>query len=104
MDAYFRISDLRVSFRSFEGTKTVLDIDHIAIEKGKTFGLVGESGAGKTVLALAIQKLLPCPPGIVERGKIILDGRNLLERTEAEMRRIRGRKLASNIQEQISTL
>ncbi len=104
MDAYFRISDLRVSFRSFEGTKTVLDIDHIAIEKGKTFGLVGESGAGKTVLALAIQKLLPCPPGIVERGKIILDGRNLLERTEAEMRRIRGRKIAMIFQDPMSTL
>ena len=51
--SYFEINNLRIDHHSFEGTKTVLDIEHLAIEKGETYGLVGESGQGKTVLALA---------------------------------------------------
>ena len=61
--AYFEIHDLRITHRSFAGTKTVLEIGRLAIERGETYGLVGESGQGKTVLALAIQQLLRCPPG-----------------------------------------
>ena len=57
--AYFEINGLVVKHKSYEGIKTVLDIDHLEIQKGETFGLVGESGQGKTVLALAIQQLLP---------------------------------------------
>lgn len=51
--AYFEIKNLRVTHRSFAGVRTVLDIEHLSIEKGETYGLVGESGQGKTVLALA---------------------------------------------------
>ena len=61
--AYFEIRDLHVTHKSYEGLKDVLNIKHLAIERGETYGLVGESGQGKTVLALTIQKLLPCPPG-----------------------------------------
>ena len=61
--AYFEIRNLHITHKSYEGVKDVLNIEHLAIERGETYGLVGESGQGKTVLALAVQKLLPCPPG-----------------------------------------
>lgn len=80
--AYFEINNLLVKHKSFEGVKTVLDIGKLAIEKGETYGLVGESGQGKTVLALTILKLLQCPPGIIERGEILFDGENLLKKSE----------------------
>ena len=76
--AYFEINGLVVKHKSYEGVKTVLDIDHLEIRKGETYGLVGESGQGKTVLALAIQQLLATPPGIIEKGEILLDGEDLL--------------------------
>ena len=77
--SYFEINNLRIDHHSFEGTRTVLEIDHLAIEKGETYGLVGESGQGKTVLALAIQQLLRCPPGSIESGEFLLDGVDLLK-------------------------
>ena len=67
--SYFEINNLRIDHHSFEGTKTVLDIEHLAIEKGETYGLVGESGQGKTVLALAVQKLLRCPRAALSPAK-----------------------------------
>ena len=83
--AYFEINNLVITHRSFEGTKTVLDIDHLSIEKGQTYGLVGESGQGKTVLALAIQQLLRCPPGKIQSGEILLDGEDLLKMKPKQM-------------------
>ncbi|MCD8083144.1 MAG: ABC transporter ATP-binding protein [Clostridiales bacterium] len=103
--AYFEIKDLLVKHKEFQGIRTVLDIDHIAIEKGETYGIVGESGQGKTVLALTIQQLLQCPPGVVERGEILLDGEDLLKKTQKEMQRsIRGRKIAMIFQDPMSCL
>ena len=103
--SYFEINNLRIDHHSFEGAKTVLDIEHMAIEKGETYGLVGESGQGKTVLALAVQKLLRCPPGSIESGEILLDGQNLLELKEKQMQReIRGKKIAMIFQDPMSCL
>ena len=104
MANYLEIENLRVSFKTFEGTKNVLDLEYIGIDKGETFGLVGESGAGKSVLALTLLKLLPMPPGIIENGKIIFDGQDLLDKSEGEMRRLRGRKMAMIFQDPMSTL
>lgn len=64
-----------VKHKSFEGVKTVLDIDHIEIAKGETYGIVGESGQGKTVLALTILKLLACPLGLWRRARCCWKGR-----------------------------
>ena len=75
------------------------------IEKGETYGLVGESGQGKTVLALTIQQLLQCPPGIVERGEILLDGEDLLKKSQKQMQReVRGKKVAMIFQDPMSCL
>jgi len=103
--AYFEINHLVVKHREFGRIKTVLDIDHIEIAKGETYGIVGESGQGKTVLALTIQQLLQCPPGIIESGEILLDGENLLKKSLRQMEReIRGRKVAMIFQDPMSCL
>lgn len=103
--SYFEINNLHISHHSFEGKRTVLDIEHLAIEKGETYGLVGESGQGKTVLALAIQQLLRCPPGSIESGEILLDGTDLLKLKQRQMQReIRGSKIAMIFQDPMSCL
>ena len=103
--AYFEIHDLRITHRSFAGTKTVLEIGRLAIERGETYGLVGESGQGKTVLALAIQQLLRCPPGRIESGSILLDGTDLLKLSPNQMRKtVRGSRIAMIFQDPMASL
>lgn len=103
--AYFQIKNLRVNHNNFEGKKNVLNIESIEIEKGKTYGIVGESGAGKTVLALSILGLLQCPPGEIESGEILLNNENLLKKSNKEMERnIRGKKIAMIFQDPMSSL
>ena len=103
--AYFEINNLHITHKSYEGVKDVLNIEHLAIERGETYGLVGESGQGKTVLALAVQKLLACPPGRIESGEVVLEGMNLLKLSPRQMQqRIRGSKIAMIFQDPMSCL
>lgn len=103
--AYFEIKDLRITHKSYEGIKEVLNIEHLAIERGETYGLVGKSGQGKTVLALAIQKLLACPPGRIESGEILLEGRDLLKLSPRQLQRtVRGSRIAMIFQDPMSCL
>lgn len=104
MERYFQIEDLKVNFKTFEGEKKVLDIGRLAFDKGETYGLVGESGVGKTVLALTILRLLPTPPGIIPSGKILFNGEDLLKKSEAEMQKIRGKRISMIFQDPMSTL
>ena len=102
---YFEIKNLRVTHKSYEGVKDVLNIRHLAIERGETYGLVGESGQGKTVLALTIQKLLACPPGKVESGEVLLEGEDLLKLSPRQLQRhVRGSKIAMIFQDPMSCL
>ena len=102
---YFEIKHLHITHKSYEGVKDVLNIEHLAIERGETYGLVGESGQGKTVLALAVQKLLACPPGRIESGEVLLEGENLLKLSPRQMQqRIRGSKIAMIFQDPMSCL
>ena len=103
--AYFEINNLHITHKSYEGVKDVLNIEHLAIERGEIYGLVGESGQGKTVLALAVQKLLACPPGRIESGEVLLEGKNLLKLSPRQMQqRIRGSKIAMIFQDPMSCL
>lgn len=102
---YLHIKNLKVNFKNYEGTKTILDIDEIKIKKGEAFGIIGESGTGKTVLALSILKLLEMPPGIIESGEILLDGDDLLKKSTKQMEKeIRGKKISMIFQDPMSTL
>ena len=103
--AYFEINSLLVKHKSYEGIKTVLDIDHLEIQKGETYGIVGESGQGKTVLALTILQLLQTPPGFIEKGEIMLDGEDLLKKSTKQMQRlVRGSKVAMIFQDPMTSL
>lgn len=99
------IRDLKVDRHSDGEVRRVLDVDELVIERGETYGIVGESGAGKTVLALSILGLLPSPPGKIASGRVMFDGVDLLRAGHSFMaRRIRGRRIAMIFQDPMSTL
>ncbi|TFB07822.1 ABC transporter ATP-binding protein [Candidatus Atribacteria bacterium MT.SAG.1] len=104
MGNYFEIKDLKVSFKTSEGVKNVLNINKLNLYKGETLGIVGESGAGKSVLAMTILRILPSPPAFIESGEIIFKGQNLLSLEEKEMQRIRGREISMIFQDSMSAL
>ena len=88
------VRDLSVVFPSF-GRQAHLALDGVDLDilRGEIVGLVGESGSGKTTLARAIMGMVP-PPGIVERGEVIFDGRNMTALPDRELRGIRGRRIS----------
>lgn len=105
MTEYFEIKNLSVGFRTFEGIRPVLNIENLKIGRGETYGLVGESGAGKTVLALTILGLLPKPAGIIHGGEIWFDGQDLLKKTDQELyEHYRGKRITMIFQDPMSTL
>ena len=98
------LDDLTVNFRLRAGDLTAVNGVSFAIERGQTFGLVGESGSGKSVTAKAIMRLIPDPPGEIPRGRIVFEGENILDKNDAEMRAMRGRRMAMVFQEPMSAL
>jgi len=98
------VKDLHVHFHTFEGTAKVLEGISFSLGKGDTLGLVGESGCGKSVTAHAIIGLLPRPPAEVVRGEIWFEGENLLRKTDAEMRALRGARISMVFQDPMSYL
>lgn len=104
MEDYIEIKDLKISFKSYDGQKRVVDIDELKIAKGEAYGLVGESGSGKSVLALSLLKLLTEPPAVIESGSIRIGNLNILPKSEREMESIRGKKIAMIFQDPMSTL
>ena len=98
------IKDLEVRFETVDGVvKAVNGID-LAIEKGKTLGLVGETGAGKTTTALSILRLVPDPPGKITGGSITLEGKDLFSYSEKEMEGIRGSQVSMIFQDPMTSL
>ena len=98
------IKDLVTQFRTEQGT--VRAVDHVSFEipEGKTLGVVGESGCGKSVTALSVMRLIPHPPGEIANGTIHYAGKNLLELSEAQMREIRGNSISMIFQEPMTSL
>ena len=103
-ETVLELDDLTVRFRLRRGDLTAVDGVSFSIARGETFGLVGESGSGKSVTARAIMRLIPDPPGEIQRGRILFEGNNVLERSDAEMRALRGRHIAMVFQEPMSAL
>ena len=86
-DALLSVEGLSVEFDLKDGTVSrVIDGLSFRLEAGQTLGIVGESGCGKSMTALAIMRLVPMPPGRIAEGAIRLSGEPLLEATEARMR------------------
>ena len=98
------IKNLSVEYRTSDGiTKAINGVD-LQIEKGKTLGLVGETGAGKTTTALSILNLIPNPPGVITDGTIILEGNNVFDYTEKELEGIRGKQVSMIFQDPMTSL
>ena len=98
------VRDLVVHYETREGVVEAVNGVSLSIRRGETLGLVGETGAGKTTIALAMIGLLPVPPSHVIRGEVLLEGKNLLTKSEKEMRKIRGRKISMIFQDPMSAL
>jgi oligopeptide/dipeptide ABC transporter ATP-binding protein len=98
------IKDLRTYFFTYEGVAKAVDGVSYQLAKGEPLGVVGESGCGKSVTALSILRLIPVPPGRVVGGEILFKGRNLLELSEDQMRKIRGNRISMIFQEPMTSL
>src|SRR5205807_8395696 len=82
--ALLEVRGLETQFATDEGVVRAVDRVSFSIEAGKTLGMVGESGCGKSVTALSILRLVPSPPGRIVGGEILYQGRNLLALSESE--------------------
>ena len=98
------VRDLSVEYHT--DMETVYAVNHVSfsLEKGKTLGLVGETGAGKTTTALALLRLLPERTGRVPNGEIIFEGRDLMGIKEGEMQLVRGGKISMIFQDPMTAL
>ena len=97
------VEGLRTSLLSAAGIVRAVDGVSFDVEAGETFALLGESGCGKSMTALSLMRLLPDAGSIVD-GRVLLDGRDLMALSEAEMRDVRGREMAMIFQEPATSL
>jgi oligopeptide/dipeptide ABC transporter ATP-binding protein len=104
MPALLEVRGLETQFATDGGTVRAVDGISFAIEAGRTVGMVGESGCGKTVTALSILRLIPSPPGRIVGGQVLYQGKDLLALSASEMRRIRGNEIAMIFQEPMTSL
>ena len=98
------VRNLVTRFRTGRGTITAVDHVSFDVAAGETLAIVGESGSGKSVTALSILRLIPDPPGQIESGEILFDGKDLLKLSDQEIREVRGNRIAMIFQEPMSSL
>ncbi len=103
-ETILKINGLKVYFDTDDGLVRSVDGVDLEIKKGTALGLVGESGCGKSVTCLSIQRLIESPPGRIAGGEIFYNGKNLLELTESEMEGIRGNDISMIFQEPMTSL
>ncbi len=97
------IEGLRTTFRTANGEIAAVDGVSLGVAKGRTLGIVGESGCGKSMLSLSVMRLVP-QPGIIAAGRVMFDGQDLLKLEPAAMRAVRGRRIAMIFQEPMTSL
>jgi oligopeptide/dipeptide ABC transporter ATP-binding protein len=97
------VKDLRTYFFTDDGVVKAVDGVSFSVQKGRTLGLVGESGCGKSVTAMSITRLIS-PPGRIAGGEVLLNGRNLTTLSEQEMRAVRGAQISMIFQEPMTAL
>ena len=103
-DVMLDIRNLTIHYEVEGGTVHAVEGLNLKLGRGESLGFVGETGAGKTTTALGIMRLIPNPPGKIKSGEIIFNGENLLTKSEAEMRKIRGKKIAMIFQDPMTSL
>src|SRR6266536_17527 len=99
------LDNLSTHYVSAQGTRVVRAVDQVSISlrAGETLGIVGESGSGKSTLALSILRLLP-PAAREVGGRLLFEGEDLLRKSDAEMRRVRGKRIAMILQDPMTSL
>jgi peptide/nickel transport system ATP-binding protein len=98
------VQDLHVEFKTHRGSALVLNGVNFDVKPGETLCVVGESGCGKSMTALALLRLIPSPPGRISGGRIFMQGENLLEASESRMREVRGNRISMIFQEPMTSL
>src|SRR3981189_198841 len=98
------VKNLRTYFETEDGTVKAVDGFTFELERGETLGIVGESGSGKSVTNLSIIRLIPEPPGRIVSGEIVFNGIDILSLEEAEVRKIRGHRIAMIFQDPMTSL
>lgn len=98
------VDKLITSFETERGLLRAVDQVSFAVPEGKTVGIVGESGCGKSVTAMSIVRLLPQPTGKILGGRVIFNGRDLVHASDAEIRRVRGGEIGVIFQEPMAAL
>ena len=103
-DTLLEIKDLNISYETEDGIVEALNGVSLKLSVGKTLGLVGETGAGKTTLARGIMRLIPSPPGKIRSGEILYDGKDLLKMNDSEIRKVRGKDISMIFQDPMTSL
>jgi oligopeptide/dipeptide ABC transporter ATP-binding protein len=104
MTSFLEVRDLKTCFFASGGIARAVDGVDLTVNKAETLGVVGESGCGKTVLALSIMRLVPNPPGRIVGGQILFKGRDLLRLDPKTIRHIRGNEISMIFQEPMTSL
>ncbi|MBP6699885.1 MAG: ABC transporter ATP-binding protein, partial [Halioglobus sp.] len=102
--ALLEVHNLAVSFVTRNGTNKAVDDISFTVELGKITAIIGESGSGKSVACYSLLGLVPMPPGRIDGGRALFDGRDLLQLGESELRKIRGRDIAMIFQDPMTCL
>ncbi len=103
-DIVLEVKDLAIEYRTRKSVVQAVNGISFQVPRGTTMGLVGETGAGKTTTALGIMGLIPVPPGKVVSGEILFQGENLLEKSQSDMRSIRGKRISMIFQDPMTAL
>lgn len=101
---FLSVRDLVVEYTSDDQVIHAVNGVSFDLEKGKTLGLVGETGAGKTSVAKAILRILPDPPAKIQNGQVLLEGTDLISLSEPDMQKIRGRRISMVFQDPMTAL
>src|SRR5213596_2209677 len=103
-DVILEVDDLHTYCFTRWGVVKAVDGVSFSVREGETLGIVGESGCGKTMTALSLLRLIPQPGARIVKGKVLLQGENLLDKSEHEMRQIRGRRISMILQDPQTSL
>ena len=98
------VKGLTTSFYTEDGTVQAVNDVSYTLNEGETLGVVGESGCGKSVHALSLMRLIPTPPGKIEKGEVLFRGTDLLKLSEDDMRKVRGAEIAMIFQDPMTSL
>ena len=102
--ALLEVKDLKTYFYTREGVVQAVDDVSFEVEKGKTLGIVGESGCGKSVTALSIMGLIPRPPAKIVGGEVLFEGKDLTKLDDRQLQNVRGRQVAMIFQDPMTSL